>query len=248
MSNLSITVPKSNEYSYKQCDYNHLPKIPFRMMLNGPSNSGKTILIINLILKFYRNLFSKVYIFSPSIYTDSSFQSIIEYIEKYTDKGINSLHDKYETDILQDIINNQVEEIKHIKNNTKKKILPSILIVIDDCIDNKDLVRNSSLLKSIFIRHRHSGISIILSSQSYTSISPVIRSNLSSIIVFRIRDKMDLENILLSISALIDYKTLLKIYHRAVYSKYSFMYINLLANDINDMFYLNFNSKFLISD
>ena len=58
-----------------------VPKIPFRSIILGPSGSGKTILLQNLILNIYKNCFSRIYIFSPSIDVDSTWIPVKKYIQ-----------------------------------------------------------------------------------------------------------------------------------------------------------------------
>ena len=59
------------EYHTKQSKYDNAPKLPCRSIILGPSGSGKTVLLTNLILDIYKNCFSRIYIFSPSINVDS---------------------------------------------------------------------------------------------------------------------------------------------------------------------------------
>ena len=60
------------EYSVKQSKYEIAPKLPTRSMLVGPSGTGKTVLLTNMILDIYTNLFSRIYIWSPSINVDKT--------------------------------------------------------------------------------------------------------------------------------------------------------------------------------
>ena len=50
-------------------------------------------------------------------------------------------------------------------------------------------------------------------------------------------------------SALVDKRTLYDMYQQAVnFAPYSFFYINTHANDVNNMFYINFEQRFEIGD
>jgi type IV secretory pathway VirB4 component len=51
------------------------------LIILGPSASGKTILLQNMILNMYKNCFSRIYIFSPSIDVDSTWLPVKKYIE-----------------------------------------------------------------------------------------------------------------------------------------------------------------------
>ena len=84
---MSNNVPKVEpimlkEYDTKQSKYDMVPRIPFRSIILGPSGSGKTILLQNMILNIYKNCFSRIYFFSPSIDVDSTWLPVKEYIEK----------------------------------------------------------------------------------------------------------------------------------------------------------------------
>ena len=72
MSNEIPTIKpiKLKEYEVKQSKYNVVSKLPLRAIVLGPSNSGKSILIQNMILDIYHKCFSRIYIFSPSINVD----------------------------------------------------------------------------------------------------------------------------------------------------------------------------------
>ena len=54
---------KITYYKCKQSSYNGVvPKLPMRSMLCGPSSSGKTVLLSNMILDIYRLLFKNLYL------------------------------------------------------------------------------------------------------------------------------------------------------------------------------------------
>ena len=131
--------------------------------------------------------------------------------------------------------------IEHIKKNNKSNKLFSILIVLDDVADDTSQ-RNSKSLKSLFVKGRHSHISVILSSQKGSLLNPVCRVNADSIYLFKLRNFQDLELMINEFSALVgDKKEMMNIYKQAVEDKqYSFLYINLKAKNINEMFHIRF--------
>ena len=55
------------EYTVKQSKYEVCGKLPIRSVILGPSGSGKTVLLQNMIVDIYRDCFSRIFIFSPSI-------------------------------------------------------------------------------------------------------------------------------------------------------------------------------------
>ena len=73
---------KIKEYTVRQSKYNNVGKLPIRSLLIGPSGSGKNVLLHNLIMDVYRGCFSRIYVFSPSIDVDMSWEPVQHYIEK----------------------------------------------------------------------------------------------------------------------------------------------------------------------
>ena len=57
-----IKAPSTKAYQVKQSKYEVVPKVPFKSIIYAPSNSGKTVLITNLIEHIYRGCFTCVYI------------------------------------------------------------------------------------------------------------------------------------------------------------------------------------------
>ena len=79
-----ITPIQLKEYNCKQSKYSDVaPKLPMRSMLVGPSGGGKTVLLTNMILDIYRDCFSRVYIWSPSINVDSTWKPVKDYIRDH---------------------------------------------------------------------------------------------------------------------------------------------------------------------
>ena len=113
--------------------------------------------------------------------------------------------------------------------------------MLDDVADDTSQ-RNSKALKSLFVKGRHSHISIILSSQKGSLLNPVCRVNADSVYLFKLRNFQDLELMINEFSALVgDKKEMMNIYKQAVEDKqYSFLYINLKAKNINEMFHIRF--------
>ena len=117
---INIEPIKLKEYETKQSKYDIAPKIPFRSIILGPSGSGKSILLQNKILNIYRNCFSRIYIFSPSIDVDATWSPVQKYIEdemelKESDKD-KFYFDHYDPDELQRIIDTQHKVIEYMKN------------------------------------------------------------------------------------------------------------------------------------
>ena len=83
MKSISPNVKPIDEinYTFPQSNYQVVPQVPFRAIITGPSGSGKSVLLVNMILDIYRNVFSRVFIWSPSIEVDSIWLPVKKYIK-----------------------------------------------------------------------------------------------------------------------------------------------------------------------
>ena len=115
-----------------------------RSMLCGPSSSGKTVLLSNMILDVYRDCFSRVYIWSPSINVDSTWKPVKDYIRDHIKPGDreNIYFDSYEASELEQVIKTQQKVIDYQKEQ-KHKDLYQILILVDDFVDDPSFTRKS---------------------------------------------------------------------------------------------------------
>ena len=88
----------------------------------GPSGSGKTVLLQNLILNVYKRCFERIYVFSPSIMVDATWETVKEYIEEDLDAHETEeekfYFDHYNPEALENIISTQNKVIKHMKAKT----------------------------------------------------------------------------------------------------------------------------------
>ena len=81
MSTPSLKPIQLKEHTCKQGQYGDIvPKLPMRSMLVGTSGSGKTVLLTNMILDSYKGCFSRIYIWSPSIAVDQTWEPVKGYI------------------------------------------------------------------------------------------------------------------------------------------------------------------------
>ena len=119
-SEIPIIKPiKLTEYQTKQSKYSMVGKLPTRALLVAPSGGGKGILLSNMILDIYRDCFSRIYIFSPSINVDMTWQPVKDYIEKtmkvkHTDEE-PIYFQEYEPEALDNIIDTQHKIITYMK-------------------------------------------------------------------------------------------------------------------------------------
>ena len=68
------------EYELKQPKSDVMARPPIRGLLVAPSGGFKTTLLANLILDMYRGFFERIYIFSPTVHLDSTWEPVKKYI------------------------------------------------------------------------------------------------------------------------------------------------------------------------
>ena len=231
MATPSLKPIELKEHTCSQGHYGDIvPKLPMRSMLVGPSDSGKTVLLTNMILDVYKGCSSRIHIWSPSIEVDNTLEPVKDYIRDHIkpNDGEKYYLDSYDPAELQQVITTQQKSYR-LSERTKQTYLYQILIVIDGFAGDTDFTRKCQLLHQLYIGGRHYMISTITSTQVYKQISPIVRGNDS--FIYRLRNYGDLEAIVEELSAIYDKKTLLQIYHEAVSEEYSFLYVNLMQND-----------------
>ena len=155
--------------------------------------------------------------------------------------------DHYNPSDLETIIDTQYKVTAYLKKQNKKKLF-QILIVIDDFADSPEFTRKSPLLHQLYTRGRPSMISTITATQVYKVISPIVRKNVTDLIIFELRNYADLEGIVEEVSAVADKKTIHNIYKQATEEPFNFLYVRLTAKNINDMFWINFDQQIIVDE
>jgi hypothetical protein len=195
----------------------HLPQPPCLMLLCSPIRTGKSTIISNLYLNdnFYgQDYFDSVHILSPTIHNDDTSRFLLKAFDCY---------DGYSDQVIQDIIDHQ-------KNYKEKKLMPPISICLDDCLGT---IRREAKVNHLASRFRHYNIKLLMiSSQKFRHVSPVIRTNATAVIVgspFPNHQELD--------KVFEEYgdsyggpDNLKKIYKLCCPERYNFMYLNLSEN------------------
>ena len=134
-----------------------------------------------------------------------------------------------------------------MKKRGDKKLF-QILKIVDDFADDPSFTRQSQLLHALYTRGRHNMISTITATQKFACLHPIIRVNATELYVYRLRNYKDLETFIEEVSAVYDKKTLMELYNKATSEPHSFLHVKLTAKSKDDMFYMNFDRRLVISD
>lgn len=171
---LDVNKPKSNFIEV----HPNLMSVPNFTLFISPPASGKTLLLVNMVYRFYEGIFSEIYWCSPTLTHDNTLDSSVK-----KDETIIKIS---EAEDLQNI--NKI--IKYIIESQKEKLekgeeIENILLVLDDCIS---FVNGKELLK-LATMYRHLRISVWVSIQKMKLLNNTIRACASDVITFQIPNK-----------------------------------------------------------
>jgi GTP-binding protein EngB required for normal cell division len=188
----------------------HMPQPPFRLCLIGSSNSGKSNLIKNLLIRdefgYSKHFGKNIFIISKTLLLDDT----------YADLSLPKTH-MYKT-----WIPSIIEQIM----DYSKKQENGVMLIIDDMISDAECFnkKQSNLLTTLFYMGRHYGISLIITSQKFHGIPSSMLSNASHMILFRLKTQREIDSFYDSITM---YDNLKERYIEATQERYSFAYLNL---------------------
>lgn len=245
-------------------EVNSLPDLPFRGIFVGGSGSGKTNAIVNFV-NFYksRGLLDRVIIICPT--KDLKLVSLVETPDDYyvspTFATINTIISNIK-EIVSDY-KQKLKDIEHWKVLSRKQEddltdddlrwiegqecippvdeyghFPRTLLIIDDSIGTQlfGLNRKNPLV-NFYIRSRHYGCSIILSTQYFNSLNKALRVNASFFVLFKNKDKKQIVSIYEEIASRVSLDKFIEMFNTATDEKYNFLFIDLEKGD----FRMNFN-------
>ena len=182
-------------YEFPQSKYEVAPKVPFRAIITGPSGSRKSVLLTNMVFDIYKGVFSRIYIWSPSINVDSIWNPVKKYIKEGmkvdTDKE-KCFFEEFIPEELEKVIETQRKITEYSKKNKFKKLYP-ILLILDDFADEPKIARYSKLLNSTYVRGKHNGISVITSVQKFNALNTLIRVNATHLFFYKVRNFKEIE-------------------------------------------------------
>jgi len=188
-SNLSATT------GYKQ-GYPSMPGDVFRMLICGPSDSGKTNILLHMIYKLLE--FDKVYLFSKNLH-QNKYQALLRDFASNIDPDVG-----YE---VIEAPGDEIIQLEELPIDNQK------IVVFDDLVCES----NQNRIINYFINGQHRNCSVIYLTQTFYKVPKNICDNCSHFCVFsflpretkRIADELGVDHRLLD---------------RATNKKYSFFY------------------------
>ena len=156
---------------------NFCPTHPVRCIITGPSESGKSLFLTNLILNIL-NEYDKINIYSPSLHQDL-YQKIFECFSNYIPNIIlaNILNEEDFDVVFEEIVNNKDFEKSDIQIETYESIedlkFPqeyenNSIIILGD-LNQKEM--DDPRVQAMFKRSRHNTLSFFIIFQDYYELS-----------------------------------------------------------------------------
>ena len=149
--------------TYRQPKNDILMRIPFRGLALAPSNSGKTVAIVNMLTRpeFYGGLFTHIYWCSPTATIDPTLDALRSYVktmDQNQDDDDLTFHDSVDVEFLQSRVNRQRKVVEHMKKSKTRQHGFAMCIVLDDLADVKrGLPQVARFVDSLFVKCRHWG-------------------------------------------------------------------------------------------
>ena len=178
------------------------PNHPVRCIITGPSESGKSVFLTNLILNII-NEYDKIYIYSPSLHQDL-YQKLIKCFSNYIPIHIipNIINERDLDILIEEVTNNKdfekslteietYESIEDIKFPQEYK--HNSIIILDD-LNQKEM--DHPRVQAMFKTSRHNNLSIFIISQDYYELSnKTIRCNGNIYHIFKPNNFRDVINL-----------------------------------------------------
>lgn len=130
---------------------------------------GKSVLLKDLLSHTHKN-YKKIHLMSRT----AKLQKFYDFVPR------SMITDDYDEKKLEEIWNSQ------LKRNEEGKSLENVLVILDDIIASPSY-KKSKMLEECSISARHLNITVILLSQNFTSIKPIIRNNIRIAITFQMQ-------------------------------------------------------------
>lgn len=201
------------------------PNQPGRIAIIGPSNSGKSNVTLDLILRIMT--WKKLWYFCKNLQEDKMIFLI---------KQMEILQANFDKKCLK----NDTESYKIFHISTDLQDLPDLdqinrdndpdfqsLIIINDMVLSKQ-----ERLAEFFIRSRHKQVSIIYCSQFFFKMTKTMRDSCTDILLFKFSDDRIIKQLANIYGSRVGRDKFCQLYHEATSIRHNFFYIDLRTKHI----------------
>lgn len=228
------------EDCYIEPPHPNLLSPPFSLLMNGKPGSGKSTTLLNL-LQFYQGYFDNIYIWSPTIYLDESWKTVMEN-EMIDNLKEDNIFKRYREKDLKNIM----KQLKNINKQRKQNEKARTLFIFDDII-NELPRRTLDTFNKLLFNHRHYGISHITLSQKYKSFPPKMRTSAFGLCLYPSDNNLERSAIIEECSGKLGKRLFEDIYNLATENKFSFLFIKPFETDLDKKYFVNFDRPLEVS-
>jgi hypothetical protein len=202
------------------------PSTAFSFLITAPTRSGKSVGIVNLLYNDSINFKKQfpagnIFYISPTVQLDDTLKAVMN------DDHIVKIDDFDSIDSLDTVLSEIIKEQKETQEDDRE----NVLIILDDCID---YLKKSKVLANLTTKNRHYRISLIITTQSFRSVAPLIRKNVSSHLFYKMYSMKEIQSI--SEEILSSFEDGLKYYKIATEKPFSFLYADCRSMKLYERF------------
>ncbi len=238
--NPGIKLHPHRTFENRKAKLGQLPDLNLRWAFVGTSGSGKGVAMLDLLLRHYRGVFDRVYLYSKSSTIDKNWDPLRKYVEK--DLGVRqeeeqTFFDEFDAQALQEQMDLQMQVAEEAKR-AKMKQIPQVLWIFDDLVDDERVMHNNSnLIATLAIRSRHFGGNIWVSTQKFRALANIIRINLTALFIWpALSKRLERKAIIEEISGHYTPDQIEELLQHVSKRKHGFLFVNLKASDPSEMF------------
>ena len=145
-------------------------KVPFNMIITGPTNCGKTNYLIEQLQGPFRKVFEYIVLICPTYAKNRTYHRFAQGDKRFFVLSPDSSNSE-EIDSL-------LTTVSDLFSGTNS------LIILDDCAVSKDLKNRSNKFIDLAFSGRHDGLSVWVITQQLTSIAKPFRENVACVVAF----------------------------------------------------------------
>ena len=145
-------------------------KIPFHMIITGPTNCGKTKYLIDQLRGPFRKVFEYIVLICPTYAKNRTYHGFAEGDKRFFILSPDASN--------SDEIDSLLTDVSLLFSGT------NTLLILDDCAVSKDLKQRSNKFVDLAFSGRHDGLSVWVLTQQLTSIAKPFRENVSCVVTF----------------------------------------------------------------
>ena len=145
-------------------------KIPFNMIITGPTNCGKTEYLIEQLRGSFRKVFEYIVLICPTYAKNRTYRGFAEGDKRFLILSPDASN--------SDEIDSLLTDVSLIFSGT------NTLLILNDCAVSKDLKNRSNKFIDLAFSGRHDGLSVWVVTQQLTSIAKPFRENVSCVVAF----------------------------------------------------------------